>query len=626
MAEHDQLAAAVADAMPWVMARIPPTPAAELGRLHVPPQAGGRRSPTVRAARPTTVAATGITTGPFASSVGIQTVRPTPPVRTTAAAPTRLRRVGRVMRAAPPGTGTSPIAPGRPPGEVSPVLQALRSLGDLLPERLLGALELAIPDLVIAAPDRLTGAVPPGATGPLGFASRGGENEAGRATTILAGVRPGATELVAELGKALAAHDLLGELLTVEGDGDEATLAARHGTAYLALAVVVATAMLRELGGWTASTPAIVGTALGSAVLLLEDAPMPTGYADAVLEKRRAEYRLPRGTAGQAEVHESRFALTEGPFPESPTFAGNGLAEVVSGGVAIRTGVNDGTVPVHVRVLKEPPENVDLTGWDEVVELSWTAPKGFASIAGSDQLRDLTPPWPGEYRLRVHAADRDDPDADGRYQLWVWSAPTAPEIVHKRTDRLGHRLRGEPEPAARPQPEKKYRWVRKGALEVAATITVVTNATVEEVLRGFGADPERPESLDDLSTAHEHLQWVAVLPLGSAVLAVEENGYQGAGKPVLEAISRRGRAASMFWNVNALTRLSLAENGAVLAAFEPGLEPIPAFHELLDDLDLDDYRRRVEKGLVGVERFTGHEVLPEHLDRVWSEDVAYRVS
>jgi hypothetical protein len=36
--------------------------------------------------------------------------------------------------------------------------------------------------------------------------------------------------------------------------------------------------------------------------------------------------------------------------------------------------------------------------------------------------------------------------------------------------------------------------VKRSALDIAATVTVVTGSNAEEVLRAFGADPERPES------------------------------------------------------------------------------------------------------------------------------------
>jgi hypothetical protein len=94
----------------------------------------------------------------------------------------------------------------------------------------------------------------------------------------------------------------------------------------------------------------------------------------------------------------------------------------------------------------------------------------------------------------------------------------------------------------------------------------------EDVLRAFGADPDRPESLrqisDDVTARMSIDPWVAVLEAGTAVLAVEYNGFQGADQAVLRRASAGGRAG-MFWNVNALTRLSFAEGGQMLASFEP---------------------------------------------------------
>ncbi|GAA0429213.1 hypothetical protein Aca07nite_37510 [Actinoplanes capillaceus] len=70
-----------------------------------------------------------------------------------------------------------------------------------------------------------------------------------------------------------------------------------------------------------------------------------------------------------------------------------------------------------------------------------------------------------------------------------------------------------------------YRWIGRGVLTVAATVTVVTGATVEQALRAFGAGPDRPERIDGL----RHVaQWVGVLDAGGAVVLVEENGFRGA--------------------------------------------------------------------------------------------------
>lgn len=268
--------------------------------------------------------------------------------------------------------------------------------------------------------------------------------------------------------------------------------------------------------------------------------------------------------------------------------------------------------------------------------MSWRAAVGLASVTGPDapahwRLRRATPPWPGDYRLRVHARGRDDADEDEGYELAVWQAPAAPEIVHKRTDRLGHRLRGEPDPARRHPPERAYRWVRRSALAMAATVTVVTGSPVEDVLRAFGADPARPESLrginDDQAARMSIDPWVAVLDAGDAVLAVEDNGFQGTDGAVLVRASANGRAASMFWNVNAMTRLSFADGGQVLASFEPpeDVDAGPAVAAALEGLDFDDYRDRAGKGLVAVQRFTGRGITERDLDQMLAADVAFRI-
>jgi hypothetical protein len=203
--------------------------------------------------------------------------------------------------------------------------------------------------------------------------------------------------------------------------------------------------------------------------------------------------------------------------------------------------------------------------------------------------------------------------------------------VHKRTDQLGYRLRGELSPGSPQRPERPYRWVRRSALSQAATVTVVTGSTAEDVLRAFGADPARPESLrritDDVTARMSVDPWVAVLEAGTAVLAVEYNGFQGTDGTVLCRASAGGRAASMFWNINAMTRLSFAKGGQVLASFEPpeGINAGPAVEAALDGLDFDDYRNKEGKGLVAVERFTGRGLTAQDLDRIQTADIAFRI-
>lgn len=249
---------------------------------------------------------------------------------------------------------------------------------------------------------------------------------------------------------------------------------------------------------------------------------------------------------------------------------------------------------------------------------------------------DTTPPWPGDYRLRVHVTGRDEREAyDHRgggesYRLIVWAAPPGPQVVYKRSDQLGYSLRGESAPPRRPRPELAYRWVRQSPVSEAATITVVTGMDVPEALQAFGANPDAPVSMTEIRGDYDtYPSWVAVLAVDGAVVAVEDNGFRGSHQDILEAVSRRGRAASMYWNVNAVSRLSLAEGGELLAAFEPGLEDpqvnAPVTLPYLKDLDLDDYRDKIAKCLVAVERFTGYAVRAEDLDRIESRGSAYLI-
>ncbi|MEU7785148.1 DUF6461 domain-containing protein [Amycolatopsis sp. NPDC049159] len=501
------------------------------------------------------------------------------------------------------------------------VVRSLRSVPSWVVERVHGAVELTLASLTIPAPP-VTGELTPPQSGSFGFLSSDSEAEAVREARLLIQFRPDLIDLVADLTAAVTADEALAPFLTAEGD--EAAIAAAHGAAHLSIALVTTAIAAREAG--QPGIAAIVGIALGVAAGRLRATPMPAGYAAAVREKERAEYRLPRSGTTFVDVRDHVFALTEGAFPAFGDFAENGLAEAAAGGVVIRAGTEAGSVRVGVRVLAEPPAEAETHGWEEVVDLSWRAEHGGAALAPSAGVGVTTPPWPGEYRVRVHAYGRDDPEEES-YDVWVWAAPAEPARVHARADRLGHRLRGEPEPALVDRPEVRYRWIRRSNLAVAATVTVVTGLPVAEVVRGFGADPDRPEALAELRPAYAD-PWLAALDLGGVVLVIEENGYLGSHEEVLTAVSRTGRAASMFWNVNAVTRLSFARGGEVLASFEPGLgEPAadPEVTAALAGLDLADYRDLDEKGLVAVERFTGRGLHAEDLEDIERAGVAYRI-
>ena len=595
------LAVPVAEAMPVIAARIPAGPAADLGRM------GAAADPRM------------------ARSARVQL------------RPMRSHRAARSVE--------------------SPVLAALGELSPLVVQRLLGAIELTVAELDLASAWEPPSYLSEPLTGHFAFASAlpRQQSDAEFAVGILEQLRPGVADLALLLTRQLADHRriaalLAGPLAAAVG-ADEASIAAAHGAAYLALAVATAGAVAGALpvpplpgmdrAGSAAS--AVVGMAVGVAALLLRETPMPAGYAAALLEKARAQYLLPVRGSTLITVSDHRFALAEDEFPEAADFSANGLVAVVPGGAVIRTGRAEGDVTVELTVLAEEPP-LEEAGWDEVVEVSWRAAVGQATVIGPPELAESShggmgwgaPPWPGDYRLRVHAVGRDDPDDDERYELTIWQAPAAPEIVYKRTDRLGHRLRGEPEPDRPDRPERAYRWVDDTMLSMGATVTVVTGSTADAVLRAFGADPTRPESLraiDEEVTETMSLDpWVAVLDAGTAVVAVEYNGWQGTDESILCRASAGGRAASMYWSSgNGATRRSFAEGGRLLASFEylhelEDADIEPSVAAALAGLDFDGSGHWVGTGMVAVERFTGYGMTAADLERIEAADVAFRIA
>src|SRR5258707_3713248 len=183
----------------------------------------------------------------------------------------------------------------------SPVLAALRWLGPVVPEQLLAAQELAVPDLVLAGMVDLSPLLGQPPAGSFYMVHSGDESQAVTAVRFLEMLRPGAAELAAALATRLAAHPVAAPLLAGGADvTGEAPIAAAHGTAYLALAVAAASAVL---GDWRSSfladnpAAAAVGVAVGTPVLLLRDAPVPAGDAAALLAaKARQEYTMPART------------------------------------------------------------------------------------------------------------------------------------------------------------------------------------------------------------------------------------------------------------------------------------------------------------------------------------------
>jgi hypothetical protein len=466
----------------------------------------------------------------------------------------------------------------------TPAQRALDHFTALAAERLLGALELGVAELTLTAPAETVAGLRPLPDGTsFSLVSFGGQSALKTPVTMVAAVHPGAIELITERVRTTAA---LLDLSNVTGD--EKAVVARHGAAHLALAVAVSAAVLRRLGTPTSTDPlAIIGIAIGVTALLLPEIPKPPAYAQALLRKRRDEYK---GLSWNPSVpvFDHQFLFVEEPSHSWADFAPTGLVAAVDTGFAVRTGIAEGTIGVAARVVLEVPGEPEIRHWDEVAEVSFTAVNGDARLGHGGM-----PPWPGDFRVRVSARGRDGDD-DECYELLIWPAPYAEPLAHKKTDRVGHRLRGEPEPERTIAPEVALRWL-PGLLGEAATVTVITGLDVDDVVDDFEED----------SIAVE---------IDGGVVVVEENNYVGTNREILESLSRNGKAASFFWNVNALTRLSFARGGELVASEEPWEEAEfgddPEVVAALDGLDFGDWRHRNAKGITAVTRFTGGE-LPE---------------
>jgi hypothetical protein len=115
-----------------------------------------------------------------------------------------------------------------------------------------------------------------------------------------------------------------------------------------------------------------------------------------------------------------------------------------------------------------------------------------------------------------------------------------------------------------------FEWIESTMLRDGACVTLVAPADAGGVVRGFGGDlaGARRTSLADTGMPPVDEPKVAVRNLGSWLLVVEVNGWQGSRPEVLRRISAGGRAVSAYWNVNLTTRFSYAADGRVLTAFE----------------------------------------------------------
>lgn len=119
----------------------------------------------------------------------------------------------------------------------------------------------------------------------------------------------------------------------------------------------------------------------------------------------------------------------------------------------------------------------------------------------------------------------------------------------------------------------------------------MTGSLVDRVLRAVGADSLREAATSDAYVA-EGVGAIAAVVLSTEVASValvEENGFEGSRPEVLKVLSKKGSAASAFWNVNGVVRFSCARRGKVVYSTE------------LPDFEMDAVPRVLRKLLSAAE-------------------------
>ncbi|WP_163543673.1 DUF6461 domain-containing protein [Occultella kanbiaonis] len=110
-------------------------------------------------------------------------------------------------------------------------------------------------------------------------------------------------------------------------------------------------------------------------------------------------------------------------------------------------------------------------------------------------------------------------------------------------------------------------WMGASDLAAGATITVVRGVDGATVLEAFGArgTPVLPATrMEEAGGEDWPRPWAVIAALGDHVVVVEPNGFVGTNPRTLGPASRGGLAVSVYWNVNLLTDVEIAENGTVI--------------------------------------------------------------
>lgn len=154
-----------------------------------------------------------------------------------------------------------------------------------------------------------------------------------------------------------------------------------------------------------------------------------------------------------------RFHVTEGQYliigdadegPEDDTRVPTGIIVAGQDAAVVYTGTNMGDIWMRIELWDAGPP-LDLTGWDDAGEVTYTATMPARPCAVDDDspqsMPDLAHAGPGTYRIRMYVRGRDagsrmdvvesydEPPEEHLIQVWPESAE--PDVLHKATDRTG---------------------------------------------------------------------------------------------------------------------------------------------------------------------------------------------
>jgi hypothetical protein len=164
-----------------------------------------------------------------------------------------------------------------------------------------------------------------------------------------------------------------------------------------------------------------------------------------------------------------------------------------------------------------------------------------------------------------------------------------------------------------------YRWLEDDTTSYSAAgcVTVACGIETEGALVAMGADPHRSTPPAEIRLG-EGIGWVSVagsdagLPEDTVVL-VENNGWEGIRPEVLSRLSKPGKAASVYWNVEGLLMFGCARRGKVIATVDlsdpDAADELPATLRRLWERD-PDTEEPLAAAMTLVEKYTGVTVPP----------------